>query len=124
MLKKLLIPELMFSPIESKYGIKLASFNFYTVDEAPSCYVERANPFKYSYTNLSRSCLGRIRFLTNRHTSGTGDTAITVMQKDSNLMVLLLLVLLKMVSVIVKKIVNIALFLILLLLVLLKIYLI
>jgi ATP-binding protein involved in chromosome partitioning len=106
--KKVTDTELMFSPIESKYGIKLASFNFYTVDEAQAV-MWRGPILSSTLTQIYQEVVWEeLDFLLIDMPPGTGDTAITVMQGFKLDGIVAVGTPQKMVSVIVKKIVNMA----------------
>ena len=100
--------ELKFAPIESKSGIKLASFNFYTVNE-DQAVMWRGPIISSTLSQIYQEVeWGELDYLLIDMPPGTGDTAITVMQSFRLDGIIAVGTPQKMVTVIVKKLINMA----------------
>jgi len=106
--QKITEAELKFAPIESKTGIKLASFNFYTVNE-DQAVMWRGPILSSTLGQIYQEVeWGELDYLLIDMPPGTGDTAITVMQSFRLDGIIAVGTPQKMVTVIVKKILNMA----------------
>lgn len=106
--EKITETELKFAPIISKTGIKLASFNFYTVNE-DQAVMWRGPIVSSTLSQIYQEVeWGELDYLLIDMPPGTGDTAITVMQNFKLDGLIAVGTPQKMVTVIVKKIINMA----------------
>jgi len=106
--QKITETELKFAPIESKSGIKLASFNFYTVNE-DQAVMWRGPIISSTLSQIYQEVeWGELDYLLIDMPPGTGDTAITVMQSFRLDGIIAVGTPQKMVTVIVKKLINMA----------------
>ena len=106
--QKITETELKFAPIESKLGIKLDSFNFYTVNE-DQAVMWRGPIISSTLSQIYQEVeWGELDYLLIDMPPGTGDTAITVMQSFRLDGIIAVGTPQKMVTVIVKKLINMA----------------
>lgn len=106
--QKITETELKFSPIDSQQGVKLASFNFYTVNE-DQAVMWRGPILSSTLSQIYQEVeWGELDYLLIDMPPGTGDTAITVMQSFNLNGIIAVGTPQKMVTVIVKKILNMA----------------
>lgn len=106
--QKITETELKFAPIISEIGIKLASFNFYTVNE-DQAVMWRGPILSSTLSQIYQEVeWGELDYLLIDMPPGTGDTAITVMQSFKLDGIIAVGTPQKMVTVIVKKIINMA----------------